>query len=159
LTRLATVFRASVPQVFADVDRDKTLKQGVAVSDVFQTLQANLGGIFVNQFTRFGRQWRVYLQAEGDARTRPEDTGTFYVRHAAGQMVPLSTLTNVKRIEGPEYTNRFNLFRSVQITGSPAAGYSSGQAMVALEEIARDVLPRDIGYDWADLSYQEKHAG
>jgi HAE1 family hydrophobic/amphiphilic exporter-1 len=159
LTRLATVFRAGVPQIFADVDRDKTLKQGVAVTDVFQTLQANLGGIFVNQFTRFGRQWRVYLQAEGDARTQPEDIGTFYVRNNSGQMVPLSTLTNVKRISGPEYTNRFNLFRSVQITGSPAAGYSSGQAMDVLEEIARDVLPREMGYDWADLSYQEKHAG
>jgi hydrophobic/amphiphilic exporter-1 (mainly G- bacteria), HAE1 family len=159
LTRLATVFRASVPQVFADVDRDKTLKQGVPINDVFQTLQANLGGIFVNQFTRFGRQWRVYLQAEGDARTNPDDIGTFYVRNNAGQMVPLSTLTNVKRVAGPEYTNRFNLFRAVQITGSPAAGYSSGQAMDALEQVAKEVLPAGIGYDWADLSYQEKHAG
>ena len=159
LTRLATVFRASVPQVFADVDRDKTLKQGVPINEVFQTLQADLGGIFVNQFTRFGRQWRVYLQAEGEARTDPGDIGSFYVKNGAGQMVPLSTLTNVRRIEGPEYTNRFNLFRAVQITGSPAPGYSSGQAMAALEEVAQAVLPAGIGYDWADLSYQEKHAG
>ena len=159
LTRLATVFRSSVPQVFADVDRDKTLKQGVPINEVFQTLQANLGGIFVNQFTRFGRQWRVYLQAEGEARTDPNDIGSFYVKNSAGQMVPLSTLTNVRRIEGPEYTNRFNLFRAVQITGSPAPGYSSGQAMAALEEVAAAVLPAGIGYDWADLSYQEKHAG
>jgi HAE1 family hydrophobic/amphiphilic exporter-1 len=159
LTRLATVFRPSVPQVYADVDRDKTLKQGVPINEVFQTLQANLGGIFVNQFSRFGRQWRVYLQAEGDARTNPDDIGTFYVRNGSGEMVPLSALTTVKRIGGPEYTNRFNLFRAVQVTGSPAPGYSSGQAMDALEQVAKETLPRGIGYDWADLSYQEKHAG
>ncbi len=159
LTRLATVFRAGVPQVYADVDRDKALKQGVPIKDVFQTLQANLGGIFVNQFSRFGRQWRVYLQAEGDARTNPDDIGSFYARNNDGKMVPLSALTNVRPIAGPEYTNRFNLFRSVQVTGSPAGGYSSGQAMDALEQVARETLPAGIGYDWADLSYQEKHAG
>ncbi|HEX4823019.1 MAG TPA: multidrug efflux RND transporter permease subunit [Candidatus Polarisedimenticolaceae bacterium] len=159
LARLSTVFRAGVPQIYADVDRDKVLKQGVPIADVYQTLQADLGGAYINQFNRFGRQWRVYLQAEGDARVDPAQIGSFYVRNSSGDMVPLSALTNVKRITGPEYTNRFNLYRAVQVTGAPAPGYSSGQAMAALERVAAEVLPRGMGYEWADLSYQEKHAG
>ena len=151
-------FRAAVPQIYADVDRDKVLKQGVAVADVYQTLQAFLGGVFVNQFNRFGRQWRVFLQAEGEDRVAPEDIGRFYVRNNDGDMVPLSTVVTTRRIFGPEYTQRFNLFRAAQITGQPAPGYSSGQAMDALEEVAKEVLPREMGYDWADLSYQEKKA-
>jgi HAE1 family hydrophobic/amphiphilic exporter-1 len=159
LTRLSTVFRADVPQVFADVDRDKALKQGVPISEVYQTLQANLGGAYINQFNRFGRQWRVYLQAEGDARVDADQIGTFYVKNDSGEMVPLSALTTIRRIAGPEYTNRFNLFRAVQVTGQPAPGYSSGQAMDALEQVAAEVLPQGMGFEWADLSYQEKHAG
>jgi HAE1 family hydrophobic/amphiphilic exporter-1 len=159
LTRLSTVFRADVPQIFADVDRDKVLKQGVPIGDVYQTLQADLGGAYINQFNRFGRQWRVYLQAEGDARVDAGQIGTFYVKNNSGEMVPLSALTTVRRIAGPEYTNRFNLYRAVQVTGQPAPGYSSGQAMDALEQVANEVLPRGMGFEWADLSYQEKHAG
>ena len=159
LARLSTVFRADVPQVFADVDRDKALKQGVAIADVYQTLQANLGGAYVNQFNRFGRQWRVYLQAEGDARVDESQIGSFYVRNNEGSMVPLSALTNVKRIQGPEFTNRFNLYRAVQVTGQPAPGFSSGQALDALEEVAKEVLPKEMGFEWADLSYQERAAG
>ena len=159
LARLSTVFRSGVPQVFADVDRDKALKQGVPIADVYQALQANLGGAYVNQFNRFGRQWRVYLQAESDARVDADQIGSFYVKNSSGDMVPLSALTTVRRIAGPEYTNRFNLYRAVQVTGQPAAGYSSGQAMNALEEVAGEVLPRGMGFEWADLSYQEKHAG
>jgi hydrophobic/amphiphilic exporter-1 (mainly G- bacteria), HAE1 family len=151
-------FRASVPQVFADVDREKLLKQGVPVADAYQTMQAFLGGVFVNQFNRFGRQWRVFLQAEGEDRLKPEDIGRFHVRNGDGQMIPLSTVVNTRRIFGPEYTQRFNLFRAAQVTGLPAPGFSSGQAMQALEEVARDVLPPEMGYDWADLSYQEKKA-
>src|SRR5206468_9108348 len=113
-------------------------------------------GLFVNQFNRFGRQWRVFLQAEGEDRLSEQDIGQYYVRNRQGDMVPLSTLTSTRRISGPEFTTRFNLYRAAQVLGSAAPGYSSGQAMAALEEVARQTLPPEIGYDWADLSYQEK---
>ncbi len=158
LAGVTSPFRAAVPQVYADVNQDKALKQGVAVGDIYQTLQAFMGGLYVNQFNRFGRQWKVYLQAEGADRTRPEDIGQYYVRNNDGTMVPLSTLTSTKKIFGPEYTNRFNLFRSAWITGSAAPGYSSGQAMAALDAVARETLPREMGYSWCDLSYQEAKA-
>ncbi|HEX4961913.1 MAG TPA: efflux RND transporter permease subunit, partial [Thermoanaerobaculia bacterium] len=151
-------FRAGVPQVYADVERDKVIKQGVAVADVYQTLQAFLGGVFVNQFNRFGRQWRVYLQGEGQERVSPDDVGQFYVRNNDGNMVPLSSITAIRHTVGPEYTQRFNLFRAAQVIGSSAPGYSSGQALAALEQVAAQTLPREMGYDWADLSYQEKKA-
>ena len=151
-------FSASVPQIYADVDRDKTLKQGVAVADVNQTLQAYLGGLYLNQFNRFGRQWRVFLQAEGEARLNEQDIGQFYVRNSNQEMVPLSTLVTTKKINGPEYTNRFNLYRAAQVIGQAAPGYSSGQAIAALEEVAKETLPSEFGYDWADLSYQERKA-
>ncbi|HEV2664347.1 MAG TPA: efflux RND transporter permease subunit, partial [Blastocatellia bacterium] len=153
-----SLFSASVPQIYADVDRDKALKHGVAVGDVYQTLQAYLGGLYLNQFNRFGRQWRVFLQAEGDERRSEKDINQYFVRNNDGDMVPLSALVTTRRINGPEYTNRFNLYRAAQVIGSAAPGYSSGQAMAALEEVAKEVLPREIGYDWADLSYQEKRA-
>jgi HAE1 family hydrophobic/amphiphilic exporter-1 len=158
LQNVNSSFRAAVPQVFLDVDRDKVLKQGVPIAQVYQTLQAFLGGAFVNQFNRFGRQWRVYLQAEGSERTSTDDIAQFFVRNNDGNMVPLSALTTVRNIAGPEYTQRFNLFRAAQITGAAAPGYSSGQALDALEAVAAQTLPREMGYDWADLSYQEKKA-
>ena len=158
LASVNSQFRAGVPQVYADVDRDKALKQGVPVADVYQTLQAFLGGVYVNQFNRFGRQWRVFLQAEAEDRASPEDIGRFYVRNDGGEMLPLSTVVTPRHIVGPEYTQRFNLFRAAQVTGQAAPGYSSGQAMAALEEVAQEVLPREMGYDWADLSYQERQA-
>jgi multidrug efflux pump len=160
-TELAAVnsgFSASVPQIFADVDRDKVLKQGVEVRDVYQTLQAYLGGLFLNQFNRFGRQWRVFLQAEGDERLTDNDIRQYYVRNNEGNMVPLTSLVTPRKISGPEYTNRFNVYRAAQVIGAAAPGYSSGQAMAALEEVAKEVLPPEIGYDWADLSYQERKA-
>ena len=156
LTGVISQFSADVPQIYADVDRDKALKQGVAVADVYQTLQAYLGGLYLNQFNRFGRQWRVFLQSEGEMRQTERDIDNYYVRNNDGQMVPLSALVTTRSISGPEYTNRFNLYRSAQVIGSAAPGYSSGQAMAALEEVAKEVLPREMGYDWADLSYQEK---
>jgi HAE1 family hydrophobic/amphiphilic exporter-1 len=158
LQNVNSSFRAAVPQVLVDVDRDKALKQGVPIADVYQTLQAFLGGSFVNQFNRFGRQWRVYLQGEGQERTRPEDIGQLYVRNNDGNMVPLSAITTIRRTSGPEYTQRFNLFRAAQVTGAAAPGYSSGQALAALEEVAAQTLPREMGFDWSDLSYQEKKA-
>ena len=158
LTGVTSLFNTGTPQILADVDRDKALKQGVAVGDVYMTLQAYLGGLYLNQFNRFGRQWRVYLQAEGDERMGVDDIGRFHVRNAEGTMLPLSALVTPRRITGPEYTNRFNLMRAAQVLGSAAPGYSSGQAMTALEQVAKEVLPQDMSYDWADLSYQEKKA-
>jgi HAE1 family hydrophobic/amphiphilic exporter-1 len=158
LQNVNSTFRAAVPQVLVDVDRDKALKQGVPVNEVYQTLQAFLGGTFINQFNRFGRQWRVYLQGEGMGRVNPEDIGQFYVRNNDGNMVPLSALTTIRHTAGPEYTQRFNLFRAAQVNGAAAPGYSSGQALAALEEVAAQTLPREMGFDWSDLSYQEKKA-
>ena len=158
LVGVVSLFTASVPQMYADVDRDKALKQGVAVADVYQTLQAYLGGLYLNQFNRFGRQWRVFLQAEGEERQTDKNIRNYYVRNKEGQMVPLSALVTIRRTSGPEFTNRFNLYRSAQILGGTAPGYSSGQALTALEEVARETLPPEMGYEWADLSYQEKKA-
>src|SRR5467141_1843312 len=153
-----TVWRASVPQVYADVDRDKVLKQGIPLSSVYQTMQAFMGGTFVNLFNRFCRQWRVYLQAEGDQREKIGDISGYYVRNGTGQMVPLSAFISTKRVYGPEFTNRFNLFRAVQLIGNPAPGYSSAQVMGALEQVANEVLPREMSFEWADLSYQQQKA-
>ena len=141
LAGVTSTFTANVPQVFADVDRDKVLRQGVALGDVYQTMQTFLGGLFVNQFNRFGRQWRVFVQAEGEDRVAPEQIGQFYVRNDAGTMVPLSAVQSTERTYGPQFTNRFNVYRAVQVNGAAAPGYSSGQAMAALEEVARATLP------------------
>ena len=154
-----TVFRPSVPEVYADVDRDKVIKQGIPVSSVFQTLQAFLGGAYVNQFNRFGRTWRVYLEAEGEDRQDVQDIGQYYVRNAGGQMVQLSSVVSTRRVYGPEYTNRFNLYRAAQVIGGPAPGYSSAQVMDALQQVANEVLPREMSLAWADLSEQQRRAG
>jgi hydrophobic/amphiphilic exporter-1 (mainly G- bacteria), HAE1 family len=160
LANVNSVWRASVPQIYADINRDKVLKQGVAVGDVYQSLQAFLGGIYVNQFNRFGRQWKVFLQAEAEGRVKPSDINQFYVKNNDGKMVPLSAVVTTKSAAGPEFTNRFNLFRAAQVTGIPAPGYSSGQAATALQEVFKETMPREMGYDWADMSYQEiKAAG
>jgi HAE1 family hydrophobic/amphiphilic exporter-1 len=159
LVGVTSQFTAAVPQLYADVDRDKVLKQGIALGDVYQTMQAFLGGLYVNQFNRFGRQWRVFLQAEGADRTSPSAIAQFYVRNNDGSMVPLSTLETTKPAFGPQYTNRFNVYRAALMTGNAAPGYSSGQALDVLEDVAKQTLPRDVSYDWSDLSYQEKKAG
>jgi HAE1 family hydrophobic/amphiphilic exporter-1 len=159
LVGVTTQFTAAVPQLYADVDRDKVLKQGIALGDVYQTMQAFLGGLYVNQFNRFGRQWRVFLQAEGVERASPSNISQFYVRNNDGSMVPLSTLEATKPAFGPQYTNRFNVYRAALITGAAAPGYSSGQALDVLEDVAKQTMPREISYDWSDLSYQEKKAG
>jgi len=151
-------FSSGTPQYFATVDRDKALKQGIALTNVYQTMQASLGGLYVNQFNRFGRQWRVFLQAEAEDRATPDSINQYYVRTKAGDMAPLSTLVTMKPGSGPDYTTRFNLYRAAQVLGSAAPGYSSGQAMAALEEVAKETLPEGTGYDWADLSYQENKA-
>jgi len=158
LTRLHSSLIANVPQVYADVDRDKVLRQEVDLEDVYRTLNAFMGSLFVNYFNRFGRQWQVYIGAEGRYRTRAEDVGQFYVRNKRGQMVPLAAIVTLKTREGPEYTNRFNEYRAAEIQGGAAPGYSSGQAMAALEEVARQVLPREMSYAWNALSYQQHRA-
>lgn len=155
---VATTFLPSVPQLFVDVDRDKVIKQGVSLADVYRTLQAFMGGYFINYFNRFGRQWQVYIEAEGDYRTKAENVGQFYVRNNNGDMVPLSTLTKFESRLGPEFTMRFNEYRSAQIIGSAAPGYSSAQAMKALEETFAQTMPREMGYDYKDMSFQEKKA-
>jgi HAE1 family hydrophobic/amphiphilic exporter-1 len=158
LASLVSTFRPSVPQLYIDVDQDRVLKQGLQFADVYQTLQSFLGGAYVNQFNRFGRQWKVYLQAEPQYRNSSDQINNFYVRNAKGEMTPLGSLVTIRRVSGPEYTNRFNLYRSIQINGSPARGYSSGQAMAAMEEVSAQVLPSNMGYAWSDMSYQETKA-
>jgi hydrophobic/amphiphilic exporter-1 (mainly G- bacteria), HAE1 family len=155
---LSTTFLPSVPQKFVTVDRDKVLKQGVALNDVYRTIQAFMGGLFVNYFNRFGRQWQVYIEAEGDYRTRAENVGQFYVRNNKGESVPLSALTKIEPRMGPEFTMRYNEYRSAQINGSAAPGYSSSQATSALEEVFAQTMPREMGFDYTGISYQEKKA-
>jgi HAE1 family hydrophobic/amphiphilic exporter-1 len=156
--RIATLYRASVPQVYADIDRSKVLKLGVPLSDVNTTLGALLGSAYVNDFNRFGRVYKVYVQAEPEYRKDPKQLGLFFVRGAKGDMVPLDTLVATRPTSGPEFTNRFNLYRAAELTGVPAPGYSSAQALAALEAVAKETLPNEMGYDWADMSYQEKKA-
>jgi HAE1 family hydrophobic/amphiphilic exporter-1 len=156
--RIGSLYRASVPQVYADIDRGKVLKVGVPIADVNTTLGSLLGSAYVNDFNRFGRVYKVYVQAEPEFRTDPKQFGLFFVRSAKGDMVPLDTLVSTRSTSGPEFTNRFNLYRAAELTGVPRDGYSSAQALAALEEVAKEVLPPDMGYDWADLSYQEKRA-
>src|SRR5262250_2076733 len=155
---LTTTFIPTVPQVFADVDRDKVLKQGVDLHSVYQTLQAFMGGLFVNYFNRFGRVWQVYVQAEGEFRTKAENVGLFRVRNGDGQTVPLSTMVTMKTSSGPEFTNRFNGYRAAQINGILAPGYSSAQARKALEEVFAQSMPREMGYDYQGISFQEQVA-
>ena len=158
IANINTTFLGSVPQQFIDVDRDKVIKQGVAINDVYRTIQAFMGGLFINYFNRFGRQWQVYIEAEGEYRTNAENVGQFYVRNQNGRMVPLSALTRFEPRPGPEFTMRYNLFRSAQLNGSAAPGYSSNQAMAALEEIFAQTMPPEMGYDYLGISFQEKKA-
>lgn len=156
--RIATLFRPTVPQVYAEVNRDKVLKQGVTIADVNTTLGSLLGANYINDFNRFGRVYKVYLSAEGEYRNESWDLGQFFVRNNQGGMVPLNTLVSMSPSSGPEFTNRFNLFRSAELTGVPAPGYTSTDAIKALQEVAAEVLPQGWGYDWANMSYQEVEA-
>jgi hydrophobic/amphiphilic exporter-1 (mainly G- bacteria), HAE1 family len=158
IASLSTTFLGSVPQQFIDVDRDKVIKQGVAIADVYRTIQAFMGGLFINYFNRFGRQWQVYIEAEGEYRTKAENVGQFYVKNRGGTMVPLSALTRFEPRPGPEFTMRYNLFRCAQINGSAAPGYSSNQATAALEQVFAQTMPAEMGYDYLGISFQEKKA-
>jgi HAE1 family hydrophobic/amphiphilic exporter-1 len=158
LGRVTTTLLPSVPQVYVAVDKDRTLKQGVALKDVYNTLQSFLGGSFINYFNRFGRQWQVYIQAEDQFRKEADQIRQFYVRNSQNGAVPLSALTRVERRFGPEFTMRYNLFRSAQIQVLPAPGYSSAQAMRALEDVFAQSMPPEMGYDYLGMSFQEKKA-
>jgi HAE1 family hydrophobic/amphiphilic exporter-1 len=153
-----SLYRASVPQIYVDIDKPKALKLGVRLSDINTSIGAFLGGAYVNDFNRFGRLYKVYVMAEPEYRDDEGGIRMFYVRNDDGDMVPLSTLVTTSRSQGAEFTNRFNLFRAAELTGQPAAGYSSAQALSALEQVAEETLPADMGYAWANMSYQEKAA-
>ena len=158
IASLSTTFLPSVPQQFVDVDRDKVLKLGVPLNDVYRTIQAFMGGSFINYFNRFGRQWQVYVEAEGEYRAKIENVGQFYVRNNKGENVPLSALTTIKPRSGPEFTMRYNEYRSAQINGSAAPGYSSDQATAALEDVFKQTMPGEMGFDYSGMSYQEQKA-
>jgi HAE1 family hydrophobic/amphiphilic exporter-1 len=155
---ISTTFLPSVPQKFVDVDREKVLKQGVAVSDVYKTIQAFMGGLFINYFNDFGRTWQVYVEAEAPYRSNLENVGQFYVRNSNGEMAPLSALTKFESRDGPEFTMRYNEYRSAQINGSAAPGYSSDQATAALEDVFKQTMPGEMGFDYMGMSYQEQKA-
>ncbi len=158
LTGLNTTLLADVPQVFVDVDRARVLSQQVDLADVYQAMQAFMGGAFVNYFSRFGRQWQVYVQADGDYRTREQDIGQFYVRGTTGARVPLASVTRIEPSSGPEFTMRYNSYRSSQIIASAAPGYSSAQARRALEATFAQTMPPQMGFGYLGLSYQEQVA-
>lgn len=154
--RASTQYQASVPQRFIELDTDKLLKTGVRLQDVYSTFGAFTGGAYVNDFTKFGRIYRAYIQAESEYRQNEKGLDLFFVKNKDGESVPISTFVEVKDVSGPEYTTRFNLYRSAEVTGVPAAGYSSIQALNALEEVAAEVLPSNMSYSWSGMSYQEK---
>jgi HAE1 family hydrophobic/amphiphilic exporter-1 len=155
---LSTTFLPSVPQQFVQVDQEKVLKQGVAIDDVYQTIQAFMGGLFINYFNDFGRTWQVYVEAEAPYRSDPAKLGQFYVRNNRKDMVPLTALTKFESRDGPEFTMRYNEYRSAQINGSAAPGYSSDQATAALEDVFKQTMPGEMGYDYLGMSFQEQKA-
>jgi HAE1 family hydrophobic/amphiphilic exporter-1 len=155
---VATTYIPSTPQKFLAVDKEKALKQGVNINDVYATLQAFMGGTFVNYFNDFGRAWQVYVQAEAPYRSSLDDVGQYYVRNMKGEMVPLSALTHFESRYGPEFKMRYNEYSSAQIIGSAAPGYSSDQATAALEDVFKQTMPNGMGFDYMGMSRQEQKA-
>jgi HAE1 family hydrophobic/amphiphilic exporter-1 len=153
-----TPFQSTVPQRFMDIDKEKALKLGVNLNDLYQTIGAFMGGSYVNDFTRFGRLYKTYIQAEPEYRVDESQINKFFVPNNKGEMVPLGTIVKIEPDYGPDYTNRFNLYRAVEVTGIPAPGYTSAQAMEALERVANETLPADMSYSWNAMSFQEKKA-
>jgi len=158
LSGLISTYLPDVPQIFVRVDRDKVLKQGVPLDDVYKTLQTFMGGYFVNYFNRFGRQWQVYIEGEAQYRARAENLSEFYVRNKLGQAVPLSAFTTIEHRTGPEYIMHYNEYPCAQINGSAASGYSAGQATKALEDVFAQTMPQDMGHDYFGMSFQEQKA-
>jgi hydrophobe/amphiphile efflux-1 (HAE1) family protein len=155
IDRLTTTFNSATPQVKVEMDREKARTLGVPVDSVFQTLQAYLSGLYVNDFVKFGRVYKVFLQAEPEFTNAPDDIEKFYVRNNDGGMVPLSTLVKVTKMSGPNFATRFNLYLSAEMMGAPAPGYSSAQALKAIEEVMAE-MPSNVGYEWSGLTLQEK---
>ncbi len=159
LANLFTSFRAVTPQIFVDLDRAKAKSLGVRVDDVFETLQTFMGGLYVNDFDRFGRPYRVYAQAESDLRASPEDVEGLWVRSERGEMVPISTLVELSRIAGARDIGHYNVYRSATIRGEAAPGYSSGEALDAMEAIAEELLPSTMAFEWTGTAFQERQIG
>ncbi len=159
LTGLNSTFRVEVPQLFAEVDRTKSKKLGIPLSEVFNTLQAYLGSAYVNDFNKFGRTWQVKVQADNRFRVEPEDIRSLEVRNDKGEMVPIGTLVSVEETVGPQTILRYNLYPTASITGEAAPGFSSGQALNLMEQLARQKLPATMGYEWTGMSFQEKKVG
>ena len=155
---ISTTFLPSVPQEFLNVDRDKALKQGVALTDLYNTIQAYMGGLFINYYNSFGRTWQVYVEAETPFRANTEHLGQFYVRNNQGEALPLSSLAKFENRSGPEFTMRYNEYRSAQINGRAAPGYSADQATSALEDVFKQTMPHEMGFDYMGMSYQEQQA-
>jgi HAE1 family hydrophobic/amphiphilic exporter-1 len=153
-----TTFRATVPQRYMEIDRDKVLKAGISLNDIYTTVGAFLGGSYVNDFNRFGRLYKAYIQAEPKYRQNEDQVNLFFVKNKENNSVPLAAFVDIKEIVGPDYTNRFNLYRAIELSGGPAPGYTSVQALDALEELAAKVLPGDMDFEWSNMSYQEKKA-
>ncbi len=152
-----TLYRANVPQKQIVIDYDKAEKLNIDLNEINSTISTYLGASYVNDFNRFGRQYKVFVQAEAEDRLSPDDIARYYVRNRSGEIIPLNTLAQVQDITGPSYTNRFNMFRAAEISGAPAEGYSSSDALNALEEVAA-TLPKELGIAWSNMSYQEKAA-
>ncbi len=157
ITDLSTSMQADIPQLYFDVDRDRAKMLGIPVSDIFSTMKAFTGSIYVNDFNMFNRIYRVYIQADATYRARRENIGLFFVKSADGTMVPVSSLGTSSYTTGPGTIGRFNMFNAATVSGEAAHGYSTGEAMDALEEIVRKHLPDNIGVEWSGLSYQQKH--
>lgn len=158
LTNVFTTALWDVPQVYVDVDQAQAMIQGVSLSDAYQTLQTFLGGYFVNYFNRFGLQWQVYIQAEGNYRTDIDNLGLFYVTNKSGDSVPINSFVNAERTFGPEFTMRYNMYRCSQINAAVVPGYSTGQAMRALEQVFAETMPNGMGFDYLGMSFQEQKA-
>ncbi|MFA0038642.1 efflux RND transporter permease subunit [Vibrio sp. 10N.261.52.A1] len=154
-----STFRANVPHYYVDIDREKAQQLGIPLSEIFQTLQGNLGSLYVNDFTMFGKNFRVTMQADSDHRSSMDDLQRFHVRSSAGEMIPLSTLVTYDQIFEPDVAWRYNMYRSAVIQGQPAPGYSSGDAIAAMERVAAEVLPQGYQYEWTGMAYQEVLAG
>ena len=158
ITGMNTTFRANVPQLLVDIDRDQVLRTGTPLPSVFETLQVNLGSAYVNDFTLFGRIFKVYAQADAPYRADPASIRKLELRGASGKMIPLGSLASVEETFGPQTVTRFNLYPSVKILGQPEGGFSSGEAMTIMEDMAAQKLPESMGYNWSELSFQEKMA-
>src|SRR6202040_3868664 len=157
--QLFTTFDTSTPEYSYDLDRTKVKLLGLNLSDVFNTLQIELGSLYVNDFNLFGRTFRVTMQAEDKARANTTDLSKLYVRNNAGGMVPLSTLGKLRPTVGPEFVSHYNIYGSALINGVPAEGYSSAQAIAAMQRAAAQALPADYGYEWTGITYQQLKAG